>query len=47
MRNHSSFLFFLLFTETSLIMIIVMLGMKLNAYFEVPQSTHWVYFLAL
>jgi len=46
LRNHKFFLLFLLFTEISLVLVISMLALYINAYYEVPVSDRWIYFLA-
>jgi len=46
LRNHRFFLFFILFTEISLIFIITMLSLHLKAYYEVPTQDTWIYFIA-
>lgn len=45
-KNHYLFVFFLMFTEAALVLIIILLAIKVKSYMDVNQAHHWIYFIA-
>lgn len=44
--NHRFFLFYILFTDITLIIVITMLALYINVHYEVPSWDRWIYFIA-